>query len=286
MNGFMCYALFRTEPSARSLCCKRNVSAIPTASAINISFQDSRLCSAVARSTDARQDQERTGSGGVHEQHRCPTPRSTRREVRHSTNVRRQVAPCWVRGAVSSEIDSSQPPGVSVGSGKHQVPRWKVEPLQPSRWSRYSLPTWHSRGPSLVTPMMEVVGRPARAFKTSLIGPALPSGQSPTCSTTQTKSPNRPGSWKQRLPTWLRPQQRRSGAAARRTDTVGLVLIDIGNSLFVDIARGAESAAGRAQLKVLLANSDSTSNQAGQLSRALRPSPSRRDPADAAGRAS
>ena len=46
--------------------------------------------------------------------------------------------------------------------------------------------------------------------------------------------------------------------AARRTDTVGLVLIDIGNSLFVDIARGAESAAGRAQLKVLPANSDST----------------------------
>lgn len=30
--------------------------------------------------------------------------------------------------------------------------------------------------------------------------------------------------------------------AARRTDTVGLILIDIGNSLFVDIARGAESA--------------------------------------------
>jgi LacI family transcriptional regulator len=36
-----------------------------------------------------------------------------------------------------------------------------------------------------------------------------------------------------------------------------LVLIDIGNSLFVDIARGAESAAGQAQLKLLLANSDS-----------------------------
>ncbi|HEY6664605.1 MAG TPA: LacI family DNA-binding transcriptional regulator, partial [Propionibacteriaceae bacterium] len=36
--------------------------------------------------------------------------------------------------------------------------------------------------------------------------------------------------------------------AARRTDTVGLILIDIGNSLFVDIARGAESAAGQAQL--------------------------------------
>jgi LacI family transcriptional regulator len=46
--------------------------------------------------------------------------------------------------------------------------------------------------------------------------------------------------------------------AAGRTDTVGLVLIDIGNSLFVDIARGAESAAGLAQLKLLLANSDST----------------------------
>jgi LacI family transcriptional regulator len=45
--------------------------------------------------------------------------------------------------------------------------------------------------------------------------------------------------------------------AARRTDTVGVVLIDIGNSLFVDIARGAESAAGQAQLKLLLANSDS-----------------------------
>jgi LacI family transcriptional regulator, galactose operon repressor len=47
--------------------------------------------------------------------------------------------------------------------------------------------------------------------------------------------------------------------AARRTDTVGLVLTDIGNSLFVDIARGAESAAGRAQLKLLLANSDAPS---------------------------
>jgi LacI family transcriptional regulator len=46
--------------------------------------------------------------------------------------------------------------------------------------------------------------------------------------------------------------------AARRTDTVGLILIDIGNSLFVDIARGAESAAGEAQLKLLLAHSDST----------------------------
>jgi LacI family transcriptional regulator len=41
--------------------------------------------------------------------------------------------------------------------------------------------------------------------------------------------------------------------AAKRTDTVGLILIDIGNSLFVDIARGAEAAAGQAQLKLLLA---------------------------------
>jgi LacI family transcriptional regulator, galactose operon repressor len=37
-----------------------------------------------------------------------------------------------------------------------------------------------------------------------------------------------------------------------------LILIDIGNSLFVDIARGAEAAAGQAQLKLLLATSDST----------------------------
>ena len=52
--------------------------------------------------------------------------------------------------------------------------------------------------------------------------------------------------------------------AARRTDTLGLVLTDIGNSLFVDIARGAESAAREARLKVLLANSDS--NEATQNS--------------------
>jgi LacI family transcriptional regulator len=49
--------------------------------------------------------------------------------------------------------------------------------------------------------------------------------------------------------------------AARRTDTVGLVLTDIGNSLFVDIARGAESAASEAQLKLLLANSDSRTSK-------------------------
>jgi len=45
--------------------------------------------------------------------------------------------------------------------------------------------------------------------------------------------------------------------AARRTDTVGLVLTDIANSLFVDIARGADSGTARGRLQLLLANSDS-----------------------------
>ena len=58
--------------------------------------------------------------------------------------------------------------------------------------------------------------------------------------------------------TRIRPQQRCPGTRRKTTDTVGLILIDIGNSLFVDIARGAESAASQAQLKLLLANSDST----------------------------
>jgi LacI family transcriptional regulator len=44
--------------------------------------------------------------------------------------------------------------------------------------------------------------------------------------------------------------------AAGVTDTVGLVLVDIDNSLFVDIARGVESATSAAGLKLLLANSD------------------------------
>jgi LacI family transcriptional regulator len=39
-------------------------------------------------------------------------------------------------------------------------------------------------------------------------------------------------------------------------NTVGAVLVDIGNSFFVDIARGVESAAAAAGLKLLLANSD------------------------------
>ena len=43
--------------------------------------------------------------------------------------------------------------------------------------------------------------------------------------------------------------------AAKRTDTVGLVVVDIGNSLFVDIARGAEAATSQARLKLLLPNS-------------------------------
>jgi LacI family transcriptional regulator len=44
--------------------------------------------------------------------------------------------------------------------------------------------------------------------------------------------------------------------AAGTTDTIGLVLVDIGNSFFVDIARGAEAATAAAGLKLLLANSD------------------------------
>jgi LacI family transcriptional regulator len=44
--------------------------------------------------------------------------------------------------------------------------------------------------------------------------------------------------------------------AAGTTDTVGMVLVDIGNSFFVDIARGAEAATAEAGLNLLLANSD------------------------------
>lgn len=46
------------------------------------------------------------------------------------------------------------------------------------------------------------------------------------------------------------------GLRLGRTDAVGLVLVDIGNSLFVDIARGAQAATGRHRLKLLIANSD------------------------------
>jgi LacI family transcriptional regulator len=44
--------------------------------------------------------------------------------------------------------------------------------------------------------------------------------------------------------------------AAGSSNTVGLVLVDLGNSFFVDIARGVEATTARAGLKLLLANSD------------------------------
>lgn len=44
--------------------------------------------------------------------------------------------------------------------------------------------------------------------------------------------------------------------AAGAADTIGFVVVDIGNSLFVDIARGAQEAAKAAGMKLLLANSD------------------------------
>jgi len=44
--------------------------------------------------------------------------------------------------------------------------------------------------------------------------------------------------------------------AAGRADTLGFVIVDIGNSLFVDIARGAQEVSGEQGMKLLLANSD------------------------------
>jgi LacI family transcriptional regulator len=44
--------------------------------------------------------------------------------------------------------------------------------------------------------------------------------------------------------------------AAGKSNTVGLILTDVGNSLFVDIARGAEDAASSTGRSLLLANSD------------------------------
>ncbi|MCZ2262897.1 LacI family DNA-binding transcriptional regulator [Isoptericola sp. QY 916] len=44
--------------------------------------------------------------------------------------------------------------------------------------------------------------------------------------------------------------------AAGRSSTLGFVIIDLANSYFLDIARGAEKEAGRAGLNLLLANSD------------------------------
>lgn len=44
--------------------------------------------------------------------------------------------------------------------------------------------------------------------------------------------------------------------AAGRADTLGFVIVDIGNSLFVDIARGAQETSAEHDMKLLLANSD------------------------------
>jgi LacI family transcriptional regulator len=44
--------------------------------------------------------------------------------------------------------------------------------------------------------------------------------------------------------------------AAGRADTLGFVIVDIGNSLFVDIARGAQEASAEHGMRLLLANSD------------------------------
>ena len=53
------------------------------------------------------------------------------------------------------------------------------------------------------------------------------------------------------------PSSAARSLAAGTSRSVGLVLSDLGNSLFVDIARGAEEEAERSGLSVLLANADS-----------------------------
>lgn len=52
-----------------------------------------------------------------------------------------------------------------------------------------------------------------------------------------------------------------SSLAAGETKSIGLVVIDISNSLFVDIARGAQHAAAAHGVNLLLANSDNDYNQ-------------------------
>ena len=101
-----------------------------------------------------------------------------------------------------------------------------------------------------VTPTRATPSRLPRAFKTSLGMRGLQSGRSRIV----LNNPGIVGPEQTRLKVEAAIAElgfvRNSAAralAARRTDTVGLVLIDIGNSLFVDIARGAESAAGQAQ---------------------------------------
>ena len=60
------------------------------------------------------------------------------------------------------------------------------------------------------------------------------------------------------MPSWVSSGTALPGRSPQDEQILSAGPIDIGNSLFVDIARGAESAAGQAQLKLLLANSDST----------------------------
>ena len=54
---------------------------------------------------------------------------------------------------------------------------------------------------------------------------------------------------------FVRNDAARSLAAGTST-TVGLVVADLGNSFFVDIARGAEAVMRRSGMNVLIANSD------------------------------
>ena len=56
----------------------------------------------------------------------------------------------------------------------------------------------------------------------------------------------------------LRPQRRRPPAAGRTSRTLGLVVLDVGNPFFTDLARGAEDRAAEEGLSVLLGNSDET----------------------------
>ncbi|WP_181039014.1 LacI family DNA-binding transcriptional regulator [Arthrobacter sp. Y81] len=60
--------------------------------------------------------------------------------------------------------------------------------------------------------------------------------------------------------------------AAGSSRTIGLALTDVGNSLFVDIARGAESAAHENGHSLLLANRDvDLQKQEGYLDILMRP---------------
>jgi Bacterial regulatory proteins, lacI family len=82
------------------------------------------------------------------------------------------------------------------------------------------------------------------------------------------------------------PNSAARALAARRTDTVGLVLIDIGNSLFVDICARCRGGSSASSTEAPSRQQRQHSNQAGQLSRTFRPSPSRGRLADSTRRAS